>query len=120
MRRVYPLELSADVSRRVLERWRRVQVVVLERVEVEDAIDDSENVLAEGLIERERLQARERVRWEDERLACDFHAGIGGRAGGRCRERDPRETKERRESGEATGEQDHDVGGNASSLKAGG
>ena len=49
---VDPRQLRTDVDRRVLERRRRVQVEVLKRVEVEDARDDREDVLAQGLVER--------------------------------------------------------------------
>lgn len=88
VRLVDPRELRADVRRRVLERRRRLEVVVLERVEVEHARDHVEHVLPQRLIERERLHARERVRGRHERLARDLQAWVGcccrGGRGGEC------------------------------------
>ena len=95
---VHARDLRPDVDRGLLERRGRLQVVVLEGVEVEDARDGGEDVLAEGLVEGEDLHAGERVGRGDERLARDLRARV--RRGGRGEHGGREEGGEGREAGE--------------------
>jgi hypothetical protein len=52
-RAVDPPDLRAYVRGRVLKRWGGVQIEVLERVEVENARNDRQDVLPKSLVERE-------------------------------------------------------------------
>jgi hypothetical protein len=61
-----------------LERWGRIQVIILEGVKVKDARDDGQDVLSESLVERERLLASDCVRGICEKEVCDFNARVGG------------------------------------------
>jgi hypothetical protein len=70
-----------DVGSRLLEGWRRVQVPVLECIEVEYTGDGIDDIVLQRLVERERLQAREGIIGRDEREARDLRARIRSRRG---------------------------------------
>lgn len=55
-------EFCPDVGSGLLEGRRAVQVVVFERVKVEDFLVDLEDVVPDCLVERERLPASQDIR----------------------------------------------------------
>lgn len=75
-RLIQPSEVRSYVGSRLLKRRRRVQVIVLERIEIEYARDDLKDVLPECLVERKGLLARDGVSRDDEFEATDFGARI--------------------------------------------
>ena len=94
---VDPVQFCANVDSGVLEGRDRIQVVVFEGVEVKDARDDREDVLAQCVVEGERLEARERVFRRDELLPRNRRAGIYRRIRSRRTEGRSRDSEECRE-----------------------
>jgi hypothetical protein len=61
-----------------LERGRRVEIIVLERIEIKDASDIvGQHVLAKSLVERKRLEAGQRVSRKNKFLSRDSSARVG-------------------------------------------
>lgn len=75
-RRINARDVCSDISCRLLERRRRIEVEVFESVEVENPGNITQDILAQSFVEAERFKAGQSLCWYDKSLTCDGSARV--------------------------------------------